>query len=1487
MLLFATATLLAPNLNAQTATKRAARMSSPAVSQTATANERGAEAQMMVRTGKTGHQISQSFSGVMSLSVNSTMRQATGNVEIYGNVIYSDKPEGSDKNAHLGIWKINEAGNFSEVYPTSLGGCYSAVCVDGVYHNYYVQSILGLTLPYYKAYDINTWEQVATPVTSVTAANIPYSLCTDGTNVYGQFHPSTTSWVLGKMDLNTNTYTAIGSCDAQFQAMAYGNDNFIYAITYAGDLYKISPADASATLIGATGVVPKYITGATVDKKSGRMFWTVSPADESGNLYEVNLTTGAATKLCSFEYNDEVAGIFIPFLADDKAPAAVTDLTPTFTNGSLSGTVAFKCPTTLYDGTAASGNITYKVLANGEQVATGSCAYGQQVTANVTVAQAGNYAIAVVLNNDKGDSPKTQTKLFIGKDTPKPTTVTIAYNNGKFNVNWTAATQTVNGGYMDLSKINYTVTRYPDATVVAQATTATSLEDPVAAPSSFTSYYYTVVVNCDGVSSAVAKSNTVGLGAYLPPYDETFETAASAADYTIIDVNNDGKTWAYSSSDKAMRATYHASNAMDDWMITPAFQLEAGKTYRFSFDTRNHSASAYPEILEVMMGNNNSVEAMTKTVIPETTLNGKVWITFEEFITPTESGTYYFGFHGKSAKNMFYLFVDNISISAPMDGGSPNMATDLTATADATGALKAVVKGKAPTTTLNGGNLASITKIDIARDGTLVKTLTGVAPGAEFTFNDDAVPTNGDHTWSITCSNDKGAGRTANVSGFVGFDAPSPVTNITTTETSTGKVHITWEAPTTDINGKPLTGQTIKYKLVKASATATVYAEEVTGTSFDYTVVEAGQEFFQVGVFAITDGGTSTGVAGPFLCVGFPYTLPYYESFEGKAANHVLGIQTINGASATWALQADGDLGINSVDNDGGYISCKTSTLDQCSMLFSGKIDLTSSENPAFSFYTYNITDGTNPDINELDVKIREVGQTDWTVLKHGTVNDLCGGDTSVWKPIKVSLIAYKGKQVQVGVATTCKHYVYTFLDKMEIKEDLAHNLGIAEVSAPEFVKPNDEFAVSVDVENRGANTESNYTVEFYRDGASTPFKTINGVSIAPGAIATYNVGQTLTFNDGDAQAKYHAVINFAGDEYQNDNTSSQITVNRKYSDKPNPTNLTATRSGGDVNLAWTAPAAATQRFASSQTETCEDFTSWAYENVGEWTFIDGDQAEIGGFQNIDLPNNPLKSKRAFFVFDNTDEAFNGSFDAHSGTKYLAAMFRYDDGTTDDWAISPILSGNAQTISLWARSYSASYPEKMELLYSTTGKATTDFTSVQTIASVPATWTEYTFEVPAGAKYFAIRSCATGSFLLMVDDITFESTPDVVVGYNVYRDNVKINSEMLPATQTTYKDASIGGDHVYHVTALYASGAESAPTNGAHSGVQAIENGVTIEAGNGFIAIAGAEGKLVAIIDMKGAMLFNGVADNEVRIEVAPGVYMVRVANGTVKVIVK
>lgn len=204
------------------------------------------------------------------------IRSATGGITIIGNVIYSDKPEGQTKAAHTGMVSFTTDGDITALNNKSLGGCYSAVEMDGVYHNFYVftSTITKKSTYYHKTYNTADWVQIKS--TTITNEQTPRALCTNGMDVYGCFvnDPDGDNPVIvfGKMDLNDNTHTSIATLPRMWNACAYGNDGFIYAIDMNGDLYKVTPSDGSMTKVGATGVVPAYITGAAIDKASGRMF---------------------------------------------------------------------------------------------------------------------------------------------------------------------------------------------------------------------------------------------------------------------------------------------------------------------------------------------------------------------------------------------------------------------------------------------------------------------------------------------------------------------------------------------------------------------------------------------------------------------------------------------------------------------------------------------------------------------------------------------------------------------------------------------------------------------------------------------------------------------------------------------------------------------------------------------------------------------------------------------------------------------------------------------------------------------------------------------------------------------------------------------------------------------------------------------------------------------------------------------------------------
>lgn len=1354
--------------------------------------------------------------------------------DLRGSVVFNDS--WTQENQPTGLYKINADGTTTmQIEEVDASG--GAFLHDGIYTATEYMEFWGMLFITATAYDLESGESVA-----VYGGESPDHICiggetvdpTDGT-VYGiTYNANMDGLQLSKMSYGeTISATAVAPLDGNWNSIVCDASGQLYGISYEGvtqgedfvvtssSLNKIDKATGAVTLIGETGHAPQYLSSATIDTKTGRMFWTVNPPDETGYLCEVNLATGVATKIVDFALDDEIMGLCVVApAAEEGAPAAVTELAADFPEGALSGNVSFKLPTTLFDGSAATGTLGYKVLANGEQVADGTGAAGADVTAPVTVEEAGEYTIVVTASNAVGEGVKAKLTLFIGKGTPKSPEAALVYEGGKMKLSWPAVTESADGGFIDPAAVTYSVTRIinnesSSALTVASGLTATSFEEEVAMPAEITTYHYLVVAESAGVESAPAKSNSVTLGSIVPPYVNHFDSADALSGYTIIDGNNDGKVWAYyqgaSGADGnpgAARMTYNTSLAMDDWMITPPLKLEGGKAYKVSFQARANS-DAYPERVEAKWGNAATAAAMTGVIVAPTDL-GKNWVELGAYIMPEADGIYYVGIHGISDKDTYYLYVDDLTVSAPSVTTVPGLATDLAVANDPAGTGKATITFKAPAKTMGGETLAAITKIELSRDGNVIKTFDAPAPGAELSHEDTAE--NGTHTYSVQAFNADGAGEVASVTAFVGIDKPGAPENVTMVETATpGEVTITWDAVTVDQNGNAINPALVTYLVAEPTTTgwASIVDEPVSNTTYTFQAVPAGeQDMVQYAVFAVTSAGNGSGTQTDMIAVGTPYE-GMEESFPAGNISHVLGTGFANSSNVSWSIFTDASLnGIASQDGDNGFAGMKASALDESAALFTGKISLEGAVNPGVSYYAYNIVgESGNVDANEIQIWVKEPNDAEWTAVGQPAVmNQL--GEADGWYLVTTSLAAYAGKVIQVRFQATVKAMAYTFIDNVKIGDMLENDLHARAISAPAKVKAGADYEAAVTVNNNGTKDATSFTIKLFADGEQVAAKTVDALTAGTATTETFTLNMHAL---AEEPVVLHAEVEFAADEKQDNNKTAEVTVTPQISKLPAVTDLKGEADeNGKAHLTWSEPDLNAAP-AESGVVDFEDAESFAHEYEG-WTFIDADGKPVGGVQNVDIPGlNPGETLTSFFVFDYDENSFNNTFAAHSGTKYLASFFNYnpENGMVDDWAISPLLDGSAQTITFFAKSFHGTYTESFDFLYSTTGTETSDFILVGSKKNISTTWTEYSFEVPVGALYFAVRNHDTDAFMLMLDDFTFApagaSAELSIAGYDVYRDGVKITTEPTGETEFTDADAT-DGDHTYVVVAVYDKG---------------------------------------------------------------------------------
>ena len=192
------------------------------------------------------------------------------------------------------------------------------------------------------------------------------------------------------------------------------------------------------------------------------------------------------------------------------------------------------------------------------------------------------------------------------------------------------------------------------------------------------------------------------------------------------------------------------------------------------------------------------------------------------------------------------------------------------------------------------------------------------------------------------------------------------------------------------------------------------------------------------------------------------------------------------------------------------------------------------------------------------------------------------------------------------------------------------------------------------------------------------------------------------------------------------------------------------------------------------------------YGVFGDWRLYDSTGALVWEVDATTFTNEG--EPHAWFVY-NPSVAGDG-IPAHNGNQYLESICPRPianggtaDVAADHWLISPLLSGNEQTITFWERTLSSTYGDELyEVLASTTDNNPSSFTSVKTFNDATLEWTERSAVLPAGTKYFAIRHYSNNIFGVLIDDITYErpaggETP-VMEGDNLRLGNLPIVDQL-------------------------------------------------------------------------------------------------------------
>lgn len=162
------------------------------------------------------------------------------------------------------------------------------------------------------------------------------------------------------------------------------------------------------------------------------------------------------------------------------------------------------------------------------------------------------------------------------------------------------------------------------------------------------------------------------------PYTQDFQSVSfpNLPDCSITERIGAGNNWQTNYGDSGygfdgfvLQYSGNGSGA-NAWYFTQGLELTGGVEYTISYKYGNNSSDMYSESLQVVYGTEPIASSMTEELADHPEINTGMAAVNEVVFTPEVSGAYYFGFLAYSAAGQGNLFLDDITVSAPL--GTPN-----------------------------------------------------------------------------------------------------------------------------------------------------------------------------------------------------------------------------------------------------------------------------------------------------------------------------------------------------------------------------------------------------------------------------------------------------------------------------------------------------------------------------------------------------------------------------------------------------------------------------------------------------------------------------------------------------------------------------------------------------------------------------------------------------------------------------------------------
>lgn len=726
------------------------------------------------------------------------------------------------------------------------------------------------------------------------------SFDTDNELIYG-FYNSGGSYYWGSASMSEpSRVTRISSRLSQAQqciSLCYNAlDGYFYAITKDSKFVQIEPTTGAQTEISSIPFAdndPNYVTGMVYSPKDGCFIWNSNLVNWDSFLYTIS-PEGEFDLWQKLKYEEVMFLVTtdeVNVEPDQPNKPEIEGIS--FSKGSLTGSVDVKLPSTLYDGTAITGDVTYYLSVNETPYTSGTGAPGASVAIPVAVDGNGTYSFRVYVSYAGKDGYSVKKTFYVGNDTPlAPAKVTLTDQA----ISWTPVTEGVHGGYVDLELLSYRVMINGE---LLTETSDTSFAHALPTTGPMKPYTATVYAVCNGLTSAPAESNMVPAGAPLDLPIVMFPTEEEADLFTVVDANDDGVSFYITTEQNGYGGmVIDAANGEteDDYVFMPLVELkDAAAIYSFSVQATGRSAM-YPDRFQAVLATAPDPECVIDTIIGNTRVQASdilniTYKTYSGEFTIPEPGKYYVGVHCNSNNvNHNGIVLRNFSLTNNnIAASSPAAPDDVVVTPGAEGALTATATFTMPTTNHDGEALPADVKLKATvANGNYSASEEGL-PGEKMSITVEA--SQGENDIAVYITDADGFNSTSVVTTvYCGVAAPADPVNL--------RMDVAPDMMSAVLSWDPVTTSSIEGAYVDpAGVTYTVYIG-VRAEGYNYwevyqtgiiansyeIVLDEGAEMneYYFTVQAVNDAGYSENFDRTYISgfMGEPYDLPFYEDFE-------------------------------------------------------------------------------------------------------------------------------------------------------------------------------------------------------------------------------------------------------------------------------------------------------------------------------------------------------------------------------------------------------------------------------------------------------------------------------------------------------------------------------------------------------------------------------------------------------------------------------